>query len=99
MGDSSDEDLSDCAAGGNICTDLVEKCNTDGRGSGTRTNRNPSGVCATRKCVLTLDGYSYVIGELNHSQYNILFLYYFSVEAYSEGECHLFIEKINKMKY
>lgn len=54
--------------------DLVHKCPSDpGKigistiGSSTRTLhtrsvRNPSGA-TTRKCVLTLDGYSYVIGE------------------------------------
>lgn len=56
--------------------DLVHKCPSDpGKigisaiGTGTRTLhtrsvRNPSGA-TTRKCVLTLDGYSYVIGEFS----------------------------------
>ncbi|KAG6441195.1 hypothetical protein O3G_MSEX001686 [Manduca sexta] len=48
--------------------ELVHKCHSDpggGRalGAAPRTHRHRSASGALRKCVLTLDGYSYVIGE------------------------------------
>lgn len=48
--------------------ELVHKCHSDpggGRvlGAAPRTHRHRSASGAPRKCVLTLDGYSYVIGE------------------------------------
>lgn len=49
--------------------ELVHKCHSDpggGRalGAAPRTLRHRSASGAPRKCVLTLDGYSYVIGKL-----------------------------------
>lgn len=49
--------------------ELVHKCHSDpggGRalGAAPRTHRHRSASGAPRKCVLTLDGYSYVIGKL-----------------------------------
>lgn len=49
--------------------ELVHKCHSDpggGRalGAAPRTHRHRSVSGALRKCVLTLDGYSYVIGML-----------------------------------
>lgn len=49
--------------------ELVHKCHSDPGGSGRalgvvpRTSRHRSASGAPRKCVLTLDGYSYVIGK------------------------------------
>lgn len=48
--------------------ELVHKCHSDpggGRalGSNPRTHRHRSASGAAKKCVLTLDGYSYVIGK------------------------------------
>lgn len=72
MGDSSEDESKkeyEETNKGAISKDLVRKCPSDpgkivGSRMGIRTAvRNPlSG--ATRKCVLTLDGYSYVIGMI-----------------------------------
>lgn len=75
MGDSSGESDdsskdSDCChnSKGARAKDIVHKCNSDPGGitqkqsAIIRSIRYPSGS-NTRKCVLTLDGYSYVIGE------------------------------------
>lgn len=60
-------------ASGNLTADkeLVHKCHSDpggGRalGAAPRTQRYRSTSGVARKCVLTLDGYSYVIGELTY---------------------------------
>lgn len=54
----------------NVASDkeLVHKCHSDpggGRalGANPRTHRHRSASGAAKKCVLTLDGYSYVIGK------------------------------------
>ncbi|GBP27899.1 hypothetical protein EVAR_14088_1 [Eumeta japonica] len=52
--------------GGQVAVDkeLVHKCHSDpggGRALGAQRHRSHSGT--TRKCVLTLDGYSYVIAK------------------------------------
>ncbi len=86
MGDS-DEDSSDDSISciGKVARpkDLVHKCPSD-PGHGvipktlhTRSVRYASGA-QTRKCVLTLDGYSYVIGE------RVNFLFYFYNEIYDK---------------
>lgn len=80
MGDPIDKELEEsefkCDEGGNSgakTKDLVHKCNSDpggitsSRSSPTvRSFKYPSGG-VTRKCVLTLDGYSYVIGKVTSS--------------------------------
>lgn len=67
MGDSSDDDSEHDVSQGGKAKDLVHKCVSDpGKVvvKGTRTVRYPMQTGgATRKCVLTLDGYSYVIGK------------------------------------
>ena len=76
MGESSDDEPERDINQSVKSKDLVHKCHSDpGKVVGKRTTftrsvRYPSvNVGPTRKCVLTLDGYSYVIGEI------ILFLY------------------------
>lgn len=79
MGDSSEDEIIDeydeCpsgAGGGSGCRvkDLVHKSHSDPGKGGSGANRVvtrypvlPTGP-QTRKCVLTLDGYSYVIGKI-----------------------------------
>lgn len=80
--DSSQE--SECNSGGVRPKELVHKCASDpgkdGGGAKSLCGRSIAGPAAgqrypsgatTRKCVLTLDGYSYVIGEYD----SIVFLF------------------------
>lgn len=71
MGESSDDEPERDINQSVKSKDLVHKCHSDpGKVVGKRTNftrsvRYPSvNVGPTRKCVLTLDGYSYVIGKI-----------------------------------
>lgn len=68
MGDTSEEELIDeydeCPSG--RVKDLVHKSHSDpgNRNASARQPRHPLPTGpTTRKCVLTLDGYSYVIGK------------------------------------
>lgn len=68
MGDSSDDDTEHDINQGGKAKDLVHKCVSDPGNvlahRGARMVRHPTQAAgATRKCVLTLDGYSYVIGK------------------------------------
>lgn len=66
--------------GGSSVSDkeLVHKCHSDpggGRalGAAPRAQRHRSASGAARKCVLTLDGYSYVIGKcLSHGLFKLI---------------------------
>lgn len=73
---SADSDSASCSSStyntGVRGKDLVHKCHSDPGGGGVvsrlrtpppRPARHRSTGGSTRKCVLTLDGYSYVIGE------------------------------------
>lgn len=79
MGDSSDDEPEHEINQGSKAKDLVHKCHSDpgkvvASRNVTRTVRYPVQTGgATRKCVLTLDGYSYVIGKrVSH----IMFFFY-----------------------
>lgn len=69
MAESSDDELEQEVTPGGKTKDLVHKCHSDpgkilANRNAARTVRHPmSSTGATRKCVLTLDGYSYVIGK------------------------------------
>lgn len=90
--DSSDESIECIGSSGVRPKDLVHKCPSD-PGHGvvpsktlhTRSVRYPSGA-TTRKCVLTLDGYSYVIGERQ-----FIFIFYPSILY--------FILNVNKIQF
>jgi hypothetical protein len=78
MGDSSedeqiDDEYDESPSG--LSKDLVHKTHSDpGKGSANRPPRCPilpSGP-QTRKCVLTLDGYSYVIGKTSFIQFSAI---------------------------
>lgn len=70
MGDSSDDEPEHDVTQGGKAKDLVHKCHSDpgkilANRNVTRTVRYPvQATGATRRCVLTLDGYSYVIGKI-----------------------------------
>lgn len=75
MGDSSEEEESnkECDTNkGAKSKDLVHKCHSD-PGKALASNRNVTNraprqpAIPPRKCVLTLDGYSYVIGKFSVS--------------------------------
>lgn len=69
MGESSDDEPKQDITDSGKVKDLVHKCHSDpgkivAHRPATRTVRYPmTHTGATRKCVLTLDGYSYVIGK------------------------------------
>lgn len=73
MGESSDDEPEHDLTDSGKAKDLVYKCHSDpgkilAHRAATRTVRYPP--AATRKCVLTLDGYSYVIGKRAFKLFN-----------------------------
>jgi hypothetical protein len=76
MADLSDDEndcLNNPTNNGEKAKELVHKCPSDPGNNSKQarpvfqsTSSQPSTSATTRKCVLTLDGYSYVIGKKNY---------------------------------